>query len=80
MSVKNMAAFRLAGLCRDRGITLNTLATLSGVTPSAVYSIMDETRRDISLVMVKKLCDGLEITPGEFFSTSDFDVSEQEIY
>ncbi len=74
-----MTALRLAELCRERGITLNTLATQSGVTPSTVYSIMDETRRDISLVTVKKLCDGLEITLGEFFTTAEFNALEQEI-
>ena len=79
VSVKDMVALRLAELCRERGITFNTLATLSGVTPSTVYSIMDETRRDISLVTVKKLCDGLEITLGNFFSTPAFDALEQEI-
>ena len=28
---------------------------------------------------IKKLCDGLEITLGEFFSTSEFDRLEPEI-
>jgi len=28
---------------------------------------------------VKKICDGLEITLGEFFSTPEFDALEQEI-
>lgn len=28
---------------------------------------------------IKKLCDGLEITLGEFFSTPEFDGLEQEI-
>ena len=30
-------------------------------------------------VTIKKLCDGLEITLGEFFSTPEFDELEQEI-
>ncbi len=38
-------------------------------------------RRNIKIFLknIKKLCDGLEITLGEFFSTDDFDNSEQEI-
>ena len=60
-------------------MTINELANLSGVTPSTAYSMMDETRRDISLITIKKFCDGLEIPLGEFFSCELFDSLEQEI-
>ncbi|MBU5451067.1 helix-turn-helix transcriptional regulator [Acetivibrio sp. MSJd-27] len=79
MGVKDQTVKRLQELCRNNEIKLNKLATMSGVTPSTVYSMMDSRRRDISLVTLKKLCDGLEITLGEFFSTSEFDNLEQEI-
>lgn len=69
--------FRL--LCGKRGITPNELATLSGVTPSTVYSLLDERRRDVSIITKKKLCDGLDISLGEFFSTPEFEALEQEI-
>ena len=32
-----------------------------------------------SIVTIKKLCDGLDITLGDFFSTPEFDTLEQEI-
>ena len=79
MTVKDAVAARFAELCRERGIKYNELATLSGVTPSTVYSMMDPARRDISITTVKKLCDGLDITLGAFFSTAVFDALEQEI-
>lgn len=79
MAVKDSVANRFAELCKERNIKYNELATLSGVTPSTVYSMMDERRRDVSIVVIKKLCDGLEITLGDFFSTPDFDALEQEI-
>lgn len=79
MSVKDMVAQRFQTLCQERGIKLNELATLAGVTPSTVYSMMDARRRDISIVTIKKLCDGLEITLGAFFSTPEFEALEQEI-
>lgn len=66
-------------LCKMRRIKANELATLSGVTPSTVYSMLDSRRRDVSIVTIKKLCDGLDITLGEFFSTPAFDSLEQEI-
>lgn len=80
MAVKDMVAHRFRELCRERGIKLNELATLAGVTPSTVYSMMDARRRDVSIVTIKKLCDGLEITLGTFFSTPEFDALEQEIW
>ena len=79
MSVKDIVVSRFAELCAERQIKINSLANLSGVTPSTVYSMMDSDRRDVSIVTIKKLCDGLDITLGEFFSTPTFDVLEQEI-
>ena len=78
-SVKDMAAARFRQLCTERGIRPNELAVLSGVTPSTVYSMLNPQRRDVSVVTVKKLCDGLDITLGEFFGTPEFDALEQEI-
>ena len=79
MSVKDAVAERFDELCRERKIKINELATRSGVTPSTAYSMMDKERRDVSIVTIKKFCDGLEITLGEFFSTPMFDELEQEI-
>ena len=79
MGVKDSTVLRFSRLCCTRGIRLNELATRSGVTPSTVYSMMDPNRRDVSLVTVKKLCDGLEISLAEFFSGPEFAGLEQEI-
>lgn len=79
MSVKDAVAHRFIQLCQERGLNANALANLSGVTPSTVYSMLDMSRRDISVVTVKKLCDGLEITLGDFFSAPEFNQLEQEI-
>lgn len=79
MTVKDAVANRFQQICEERNIRTNELATLSGITPSTVYSMLDVRRRDISIITIKKLCDGLEITLGDFFSTSEFDGLEQEI-
>ena len=79
MSVKDVVALRFKKLCEERNIKINELANISGVTPSTAYSMMDQNRRDISITTIKKFCDGLEITLGEFFSTAEFDSLEQEI-
>lgn len=79
MIVKQAVVARLMDICRQRNIKPNELATLSGLTPSTVYSALDSRRKDISIVTIKKLCDGLDLTLGEFFSTPEFDALEQEI-
>lgn len=79
MAVKDMVVKRFQDICKERNIKTNELANLSGVTPSTVYSMLDERRRDVSIVVIKKLCDGLDITLGEFFNTEEFNNLEQEI-
>ena len=79
MNVKDVVANRFLELCNERNIKINELANISGVTPSTAYSMLDKNRRDISILTIKKFCDGLEITLGEFFSTPEFDNLEQEI-
>ena len=79
MLIKEAIVKRFQQLCQEKGIKYNELATLSGVTPSTVYSMMDSRRKDVSVITVKKLCDGLEISIPEFFNDSLFDYLEQEI-
>ncbi|MBR4867258.1 MAG: helix-turn-helix transcriptional regulator [Clostridia bacterium] len=79
MSVKDAVVDRFAQICSEKNIRINELATLSGVTPSTAYSMMDKNRRDISIVTIKKFCDGLNISLGQFFSSPIFDTLEQEI-
>ena len=79
MGVKQAVVMRFRELMAQRNMRPNELANLSGVTPSTVYSMLDERRKELSINVIKKLCDGLEITLGEFFSTPEFDNLEQEI-
>ena len=79
MDIKDAIVERFLQLCNEKGWKINELANISGVTPSTAYSMLDSTRRDISIRTIKKFCDGLEITLGEFFSTDVFDGLEQEI-
>lgn len=79
MRTKEAIANRILQLCNERNIAINELANISGVSPSTVYSILNEKSQNPGAITIKKLCDGLEITLGEFFSTPDFDALEQEI-
>lgn len=77
--VKNAVVQRFRNICSERDISANELANISGVTPSTVYSLFDEKRHNVSIVTIKILCDGLDISLGNFFSSPEFDSLEQEI-
>ena len=77
--IKQTVADRIIKLCEQRGIKPNELATRSGVTPSSVYSMLDPKRKEVTINLIKKLCDGLEISLREFFDDEIFDEVEQEI-
>ena len=79
MNVKEAVAARFQQLMAERKLNANGLANVSGVTPSSVYSMLDPRRKEVSVNLVKKLCDGLEISLREFFSSDVFDGLEQEI-
>ena len=79
MGVKEAVVARFRELMEQRGIRPNELANLSGVTPSTVYSMLDERRKELSINVIKKLCDGLGITLGEFFNVPLLNELEQEI-
>ena len=79
MNVKQATVLRFQEIMKARRICPNELANLSGVTPSTVYSMLDERRKELSINTIKKLCDGLEMTLGDFFSAKVFDNLEQEI-
>ena len=79
MNKKEAIANRILQLCEERGIAVNALAGISGVSPSTVYSILNEKSQNPGAVTIKKLCDGLGITLAQFFNTPEFDALEQEI-
>lgn len=79
MGIKEAVVLRIKNLCAEKGITINALATISGITPSSVYSSINPSRKDIGVVLIKKLCDGLEISIDEFFDDEIFKGLEQEI-
>lgn len=79
MNTREVIALRILQLCAERNITPNALSNISAVPQSTIKSILNGESQNPGTVTVKKLCDGFEITLGEFFSTPEFDALEQEI-
>ena len=79
MNTHKAVVNRIRQLCKEKGYTPNGIAEFSGVPQATLKSILNEESRNPGIVTIKKLCDGFEITLGEFFSTPEFDALEQEI-
>lgn len=79
MKVGAAVSQRILGLCEERDISVNKLCTISGITQSTVNNIISGRNKSATVSTIKKLCDGLEITLGVFFSTPEFDTLEQEL-
>lgn len=56
-------------------LNLSTTASLTFIK----YSLFNDKRRDVSILTIKKLCDGLGISIKKFFDSDIFANLEQEI-
>ena len=74
-AVKN----RILQLCGQRNISINKLATMCALPPSSIKNILYGKSQNPKLLTIKMICDGLDMTLSEFFSTPEFDNLEQEI-
>lgn len=79
METVTAVKFRIMQLCDERDISINRLATICALPPSSIKNILYGKSQNPKLLTIKMICDGLDITLGEFFSTPEFDSLEQEI-
>ena len=79
MTTVDAVKARILQVCGQRDITINKLANLAGLPPSSVKNILYGRSQNPKLVTIKMICDGLDLTLGEFFSTPEFDSLEQEL-
>ena len=79
MTIGEAVGERILKLCKDRNLTVNKLATISGITQSTLNNIVSRRNHSTTVSTIQKICDGLEITITEFFTDDLFLNVEQEI-
>lgn len=79
MNIGTAVKERILELCCERKITVNKLATLSGVTQSTLNNIVSGRNNSTTISTIKKLCDGLDISVVKFFESPLFQNLEQEL-
>ena len=79
METSQIIINRITDLCRQRNITVGKLCTNAGATSSTVSDIMNGVTKNPGVITIKKLCDALNMTLGDFFNTEEFNNAEPEI-
>lgn len=79
MTIGEACRIRIEQLCSERNITLNKLAIISGITQSTLNNIISGRNKSTTVSTIKKICDGIEISIIEFFTSPMFENLEQEI-
>ena len=70
---------RILRLCDERNMSINKLATVCALPPSSIKNILYGKSCNPKLLTIKMICDGLDITLSDFFSTPEFDSLDQEV-
>lgn len=79
MTIGTAIKERILELCSKNNITINKLATISGVTQSTLNNIVSGRNHSTTVSTIQKICDGLNITIQDFFDSPLFTNLEQEI-
>ena len=69
LNIGEAVKLRIIELCDENNITVNKLATISGVTQSTLSNIIGGRNNSTTVSTIKKLCDGLNISIEDFFKS-----------
>lgn len=67
MTYSEIIAKRILNLCRERKITINKFATLSGLSHSTLENIIKGNKKSAGVRSLHRIAQGLNMTLSEFF-------------
>lgn len=79
MRAQEAVVKRINGLCKQNLISVNRLATQSGMNPSTLKNIVYGITQNTGIETVEKICNGLDITVADFFNDDIFRRVDQEL-
>lgn len=80
MTVNEAVQKRILDICKDKNISINKLCILSGVTQSTVNNILSRKNSSPTIITIKRLCDGADMSISEFFDCNLFDNLDDSIF
>lgn len=72
MNITNAIKKRIEDICLEKNITQNKMCTICGITQSTINNIMNREQKDVSLLTIVRICNGLDMTINEFFDSGIF--------
>lgn len=72
METTEAIIIRIQELCKKNEISLNRLATISGLEPSTIKSIFYGKSKNPGINTINAMCDGLGLTLFQFFDCDLF--------
>lgn len=79
MTIGEAVKEQILQLCAEHDMSINKLSTIRGVTQSTVNNIVSGRNNSTTVATIQKLCDGLGITIGEFFTSDLFNEIDPEV-
>ncbi len=77
MTYADAIAKRLLQLCEERGITVNKLSTLSGISHATIHDLVTGKTKNVKLKTLHKIAVGLNMTVSELL---DFPEMNETIF
>lgn len=78
MTMSEAILKRIDELCNVLNLSISKLSLKGGITPSVIYDIKSKSKIP-SIVTIKKLCDGVNITLSQFFDRDYINAIEFDI-
>ena len=75
MQYSEVVSERIIKYCNEKNITINKLATLSGMKQSTIENIIKNNTKNPSLRSLHRIAQGLDITLSEFFDFPEINES-----
>lgn len=72
MKISEAIAKRILNLCKEKDISINKLAIMSGLTQSTVQSIICGKSKNPKFLTVIRICDSLKMELKDFFDDEIF--------
>lgn len=73
MQLNEAISLRIKELCRERNMTQYALSMKSGVPQSTLSTILSCTFKSMKMRIIYEICEGFEISLGEFFASPLFE-------
>lgn len=77
MHLSEAIAKRIALLCSEKTLSVNKLSIMCGLRQSTVSNILNGNSKNPTIVSIKKICDGLEISLADFFDDPIFQSQDE---